>query len=126
MRTGDLSVLNLTFFSIPVNYNGSVNSISDADRAYNSTGCDGIMVARGLLHNPGMFADLSPGDSDVLTNWTKISLGLGIPFSSYHKHLMFMLEKVTPRPETRVFNGLQSTVQTVLWLKKRKYIGCIR
>jgi len=107
---------------ISVNYNGSINSIQDADRAEVATECGGIMVARGLLHNPGLFAGKELGDADVLSDWTNIALGLGIPFSSYHKHLMFMLEKVTPRPETRVFNGLQSTLQTVTWLRKRNYI----
>merc|ERR1712141_620786 len=32
--------------SIPVNYNGSINSMSDAEAAYRKTGCGGVMVAR--------------------------------------------------------------------------------
>jgi tRNA-dihydrouridine synthase 4 len=96
------------------------------------------MVARGLLHNPGLFDDRRLGDPDVLTGkynsifklvkmiieWTKIALELGIPYSSYHKHLMYMLDKVTTRPETRVFNSLQSMLQAVSWLRERNYIYC--
>ena len=98
------------------------------------------MVARGLLHNPGLFDDRRLGDPEVLTGkfyysrnfqrfnmiieWTKIALELGIPYSSYHKHLMYMLDKVTTRPETRVFNSLQSMLQAVSWLRERGYIYC--
>jgi len=110
--------------SIPVNYNGSIRTREDAQLAYESTGVGGVMVARGLLHNPGLFDDRRLGDPDVLTEWTKIALELGIPYSSYHKHLMYMLDKVTTRPETRVFNSLQSMLQAVIWLRERNYIYC--
>jgi len=57
-----------------------------------------------------------------MTRWSSLGIGLGIPFSSFHKHLMFMLENISPKPEKRLFNGLQSTFQTYLWLKEREYI----
>lgn len=53
--------------SIPVNYNGSIRTREDAQVAYESTGVGGVMVARGLLHNPGLFDDRRLGDPDVLT-----------------------------------------------------------
>merc|ERR1712096_303746 len=104
---------------IPVNYNGSIYSISDAETAHAETGCGGVMVARGLLSNPGLFDGRHEGDKEVLTQWTELGLGLGIPFSSFHKHLMFMLENISPKTEKRVFNGLQSTAQTYYWLHER-------
>jgi len=124
VRDETIRIINETL-SIPVNYNGSIESIYDCERAYKATGCLGMMVARGLLHNPGLFAGKELGDREVLTEWTQIAVELGIPFSSYHKHLMYMLEKVTQRPETRVFNGLQSTIQAVTWLQKRNYINSL-
>ena len=71
------------------------------------------MVARGLLSNPGLFDGRLEGDKEVLTRWTELGIGLGIPFSSFHKHLMFMLENISPKTEKRVFNGLQSTAQSL-------------
>lgn len=108
---------------IPVNYNGSITSMADANEAYHKTNCGGVMVARGLLANPGLFDDRDEGDREVLTRWTQLAIGLGIPFSSFHKHTMFMLENISPKPEKRIFNGLQSTVQAYLWLKEREYIN---
>ena len=90
--------------------------------AYEATGCGGVMVARGLLANPGLFDGRLEGDKEVLTRWTELGIGLGIPFSSFHKHLMFMLENISPKTEKRVFNGLQSTAQSYFWLKERNYI----
>lgn len=121
VRTGTISTLVDTL-SIPVNYNGSIKTIEDAQTAYDTTGVGGVMAARCLLRNPGLFDKRRLGDPEVLTEWTKIAIEQGIPYSSYHKHVMFMLEKVTLRPETRVFNGLQSMVQAVGWLRERKYI----
>ena len=55
VRDETIRIINETL-SIPVNYNGSIESIHDCERAYKATGCSGMMVARGLLHNPGLFA----------------------------------------------------------------------
>ena len=41
--------------SIPVNYNGSIYTDEDAIKAQAETGAGGVMVARGLLANPGLF-----------------------------------------------------------------------
>lgn len=41
--------------SIPVNYNGSIYTDEDAIKAQTETGAGGVMVARGLLANPGLF-----------------------------------------------------------------------
>lgn len=44
---------------IPVIANGGIFTVEDADRTINETGADGIMLARGALENPFLFADLS-------------------------------------------------------------------
>ena len=41
---------------IPVIANGDVNTPQDAARLFESTGCDGIMIGRGALGNPWVFA----------------------------------------------------------------------
>ena len=44
--------------SVPLVANGDVFSIDDAHRIHEQTGVDGVMAARGILANPGMFAGL--------------------------------------------------------------------
>lgn len=44
--------------SIPVIANGGVFSKEDADNLINKTGADGVMVARGALENPLIFAEI--------------------------------------------------------------------
>ena len=41
---------------VPVVANGSIFSLTEAEKVHSQTGCSGVMAARGLLANPGMFA----------------------------------------------------------------------
>lgn len=43
---------------VPVIANGGVFSPDDADRLINETGADGIMLARGAMYNPFLFAEI--------------------------------------------------------------------
>lgn len=45
--------------SIPVIANGGVFSRADAERLMNETGADGVMVARGAMFNPFVFAEIT-------------------------------------------------------------------
>ncbi|KAG9235138.1 tRNA-dihydrouridine synthase-like protein 4-like protein [Amylocarpus encephaloides] len=51
----DLEILS-QFASVPTISNADIFSLSDAFRQYKSYGIDGVMSARGILENPGMFA----------------------------------------------------------------------
>ncbi|MDE7087034.1 MAG: tRNA-dihydrouridine synthase, partial [Clostridia bacterium] len=45
--------------TIPVIANGGVFSKADADKLIDETGADGVMVARGAMYNPFVFAEIS-------------------------------------------------------------------
>ena len=44
--------------SVPVVGNGDILCAADAIRMYEHTGCDGVMIARGALGNPWLFAEI--------------------------------------------------------------------
>ncbi len=44
--------------SIPVFLNGDVKTPEDAERAFQETGCDGVMIARGAITNPFIFQQI--------------------------------------------------------------------
>lgn len=77
--------------SIPVLANGDINSVADARRVCESTGVNGVMSARGLLANPGLF-DETACLTDIVRKWVELSLATGTTFACFHHHLMFMLE----------------------------------
>ncbi len=44
--------------SIPVVVNGGIDTPDVAKKVFESTGCDGVMVARGAVHNPWIFREI--------------------------------------------------------------------
>ena len=44
--------------SIPIFVNGGITSPQTAKHAFDVTGCDGVMVARGAVHNPWIFNEI--------------------------------------------------------------------
>ncbi|MEM1245553.1 MAG: tRNA dihydrouridine synthase DusB [Acidobacteriota bacterium] len=66
---------------IPVLGNGDVRSAEDAERMFQQTGCDGVMIARGATRNPWIFkqieAHLSGGEVTAPTTEDRRNLILG-------------------------------------------------
>lgn len=69
----------------------------------------GVMVARGLLANPAMFAGYEETPLKCIQDWVNIALEHGTPFTCFHHHLMYMMERITSKQEKKVFNVLSST-----------------
>ena len=68
----------------------------------------GVMAARGILHNPAMYAGHPHTPKGCVQDWLDIALGTGASFTQFHHHLMQMMEPVLARTERRAFNTLQS------------------
>ncbi|XP_039523820.1 tRNA-dihydrouridine(20a/20b) synthase [NAD(P)+]-like [Pimephales promelas] len=102
--------------SIPVIANGDIKSLQDVEATYALTGVDGVMAARGLLANPAMFAGYEETPLQCVWDWVDIAVEHGTPFSCFHHHLIYMLERITSQPERRVFNTLSSTSAVIDFL----------
>lgn len=94
--------------SIPVIANGDVQCETDIQNVHQKTGVNGVMAARGILSNPAMFAGFDTLPVECIQDWLNISLSLGISFTPFHHHLIYMMEKLLNKPERRMFNSLKS------------------
>lgn len=103
--------------SLPVIANGDIKYLRDVQSTYQLTGVDGVMVARGLLANPAMFAGYEDTPLKCIWDWVDISIEQGTPFTCFHRHLIYMLERVSSQPERKVFNSLSSTSAVIDYLQ---------
>lgn len=102
----------------PVIANGDIKSLEDAEKIAEFTGVNGVMAARGILQNPAMFAGYDSTPLDCVKNWLDISTRLGTTYQCFHNHLVYMLERVLPRSERRIFNALASSSAVIDYLKE--------
>lgn len=86
--------------------------------------CLGVMAARGLLANPAMFSGYEETPLECIWDWVDISLEQGTPFTCFHHHLIYMLERVSSQPERKVFNSLSSTAAVIDYLQNTYGSAC--
>nr|XP_042912080.1 tRNA-dihydrouridine(20a/20b) synthase [NAD(P)+]-like isoform X1 [Parasteatoda tepidariorum] len=94
--------------SIPVVGNGDVFHLDDIVTLQEATGVNGVMCARGLLQNPTLFTGTDRTPSNCVTDWIDTAVSFGATFTSLHHHLIFMLEKIMPKAERKLFNTYSS------------------
>ncbi|XP_061575262.1 tRNA-dihydrouridine(20a/20b) synthase [NAD(P)+]-like [Cololabis saira] len=103
--------------SVPVIANGDIKYFRDVESTHHLTGVNGVMAARGLLANPAMFAGYEDTPLECIWDWVDISIEQGTPFTCFHHHLIYMLERVSSQPERKVFNSLSSTSAVIDYLQ---------
>ncbi|KAG5870097.1 hypothetical protein JTB14_013728 [Gonioctena quinquepunctata] len=117
--------------NIPIIANGGVTSLENCFELQEFTGCDGIMVANGILSNPTLFSGTSITTEDCIQHWLDICYNstltidtyekevtnpkstiperpYNLNFQCFHHHLVFMLEKVLPKKQRNIFNNLKT------------------
>lgn len=95
--------------SVPVLANGNIFSLADAETMYERTGVDGVMVARGLLQNPALFADYEHTPLKCVEKYINLAIAYGTPTFILHHHIMYMMESTMSNVERKTFNCLSST-----------------
>ncbi len=104
--------------NVPVVANGDIKTLEDVQLVVTRTGVDGVMAARGILHNPAMFNGSLLAPLSCVQDWVDMSLGSGVTFTLFHHHLMYMMEKRLAKSVRNVFNTLRSTPAVLDFLKE--------
>ena len=74
---------------VPVLGNGDIWSAADAVRMVAETGCDGVVVGRGCLGRPWLFADLAAAFAG---RDERVRPGLGVVLATLRRHLVLLVE----------------------------------
>lgn len=77
--------------SVPTISNGDIFSMKDVDRIVEDTGVDGVMAARGLLQNPGLFRGGDGCTWEVVERFLSEVVRRPIPFKLVVHHLSEMV-----------------------------------
>lgn len=110
---------------VPVIANGDVYGLDDAGRIAESTGVDGVMAARGLMENPGLFAGLDGCSWDVVESFVNEVVRRPLPLRLVQHHLSEMCAGGRGRGESGALLGraqraemlgLGSMVELIDWL----------
>lgn len=104
---------------IPIVANGDVWSLTDANEFHEITGCDGVMSARGILANPGLYAGHAVTPLECVQDWTNLCYesNTNITFQCFHHHLTFMMEKIMNKSSRIMFNNLTKKEQVFEFLE---------
>ena len=97
-----ITKLKETVTSIPVLGNGDIWSGDDAVEMMRQTGCDGVVVGRGCLGRPWLFADLAAG---IAGRPERVRPGLGYVVQTMRRHIELLAEHFEGyerRPESKI------------------------
>ncbi|CRL05939.1 CLUMA_CG019118, isoform A [Clunio marinus] len=106
---------------LPIIFNGDVSSITEADKFYNATKCDGMMSARAVLANPALFAGHQQTPLSCVQDWINIHNRQGdkMTFQNFHHHLVFMMENLLTKLERNKFNEFTKKHQCLEFLAEK-------
>ena len=107
--------------SVPVLGNGDIWSADDALRMVAETGCDGVVVGRGCLGRPWLFADLAAafdGRPD------RVRPPLGAVLATLRRHLVLLIEHYAATyPEDAELRACRDIRKHIAWYLKGYAVG---
>lgn len=117
----ELKLVAETANTMPIVANGDLFTLKDCEKIYETTKVKGVMVARGLLANPAMFAGHENTPIECIKDWVEICIRDGTSFDYFHKVLGQMLPKVLNKSDMRYFNTLISISSTIDYLNENVF-----
>jgi tRNA-dihydrouridine synthase 4 len=119
----NLSAINLikSTATVPVTANGDVFTLADVDAIVAATNVDGVMAARGLLENPGLFAGHAKTPWGAVERFLHYNLEYGpLPFALALYHIGEMLRHImTKRERAEMTRSAGCMVELLDWLDER-------
>ncbi|MGL5857865.1 MAG: tRNA dihydrouridine synthase DusB [Angustibacter sp.] len=117
---GAIAALKATVRSIPVLGNGDVWSAQDALALVRRTGCDGVVVGRGCLGRPWLFADLAAAFAD---HTVRVRPSLGSVATTLRRHVELLRDHYAghvPDPEAAACRDIR---KHIAWYLKGFAVG---
>jgi nifR3 family TIM-barrel protein len=107
--------------SVPVLGNGDIWSADDALRMIAETGCDGVVVGRGCLGRPWLFADLAAA---LAGSPVRVLPGLGEVLSAMRRHVVLLVEHyATIYPADAELRSCRDIRKHIAWYLKGYVVG---
>jgi nifR3 family TIM-barrel protein len=111
--------------TVPVLGNGDIWSADDALRMVAETGCDGVVVGRGCLGRPWLFADLAAAfSSDPGGRDERVRPGLGGVLGTLRRHLVLLVEHYAATyPQDAEQRACRDIRKHMAWYLKGHVVG---
>ncbi|HYY11720.1 MAG TPA: tRNA dihydrouridine synthase DusB [Kineosporiaceae bacterium] len=107
--------------SVPVLGNGDIWSADDALRMVAETGCDGVVVGRGCLGRPWLFADLAAAFAG---RPERVRPALGAVLATLRRHLVLLIEHYAATyPEDAELRACRDIRKHIAWYLKGYAVG---
>jgi tRNA-dihydrouridine synthase len=107
--------------SVPVLGNGDIWSADDALRMVARTGCDGVVVGRGCLGRPWLFADLAAAFEG---RDERVRPALGVVLATLRRHLVLLVEHYAAvYPDDAEQRACRDIRKHVAWYLKGYVVG---
>ncbi|KAM3171909.1 hypothetical protein ACTXT7_015629 [Hymenolepis weldensis] len=105
-----VSHITETSAPLPIFLNGDVKTLDDATEAHRISGCQGVMVARGLLQDPALFKKDGPKSPwSFYQEWLELceEYPQSMPFSSIHRQAYWIMEKHLGKKDRNVLQKIE-------------------
>ena len=113
--------LKRTVTRIPVLGNGDIWSAEDAVGMVGRTGCDGVVVGRGCLGRPWLFADLAAAFAG---RPERVTPTLGVVLATMRRHVVLLAEHYAPRyPADAPARACRDIRKHIAWYLKGYRVG---
>ena len=94
--------------SVPVIANGDVVSPEGMRSAVAATGADGVLIARGALANPALFAGAAAVPEGCLSDYLSLALRYGGGLAMHSHHVLYMGYSCLPKPDKLLLTKVKS------------------